>query len=93
MSDLKFTTAGDYLADQAAPKEEFRGKLYDSRHGGPFDRGSADSWYSRGYNPHYYKGDSYNSDRVERDDMTAEEIEQYYAGYEWNEEFGGKKEW
>ena len=93
MSDLKFTTAGDYLADQAAPKEEFRGKLYDSRHGGPFDRGSADSWYSRGPTPHYYTGASYMSDRVERDQMTAEEIEQYYAGYEWNEEFGGKKEW
>lgn len=93
MSDLKFTTAGDYLADQAAPKEEFRGKLYDSRHGGPFDRGSADSWYSRGLNPHYYTGASYSSDRVECDQMTEDEIEAYYAGYDFNEEFGGKKEW
>lgn len=73
--------------------ETFRGKTYDNRHGGPFDRGSADSWYSRGMNPHYYKGATYDSTRVERDDMTAEEIEQYYAGYEWNEELGGKKEW
>jgi hypothetical protein len=73
--------------------ETFRGKTYDSRHGGPFDRGSADSWYSRGMNPHYYEGATYDSTRVDREDMTAEEIEQYYAGYEWNEEFGGKKEW
>ena len=74
-------------------KQEFRGKLYDSRHGGPFDRGAADSWYSRPMKPHYYGGDTYSSTLVERSDMTAEEIEQYYAGYEWNEEFGGKKEW
>jgi len=93
MSDLKFTTAGDYLADQAAPKEEYNGKLYNSRHGGPFDRGSADSWYSRGRNPHYYTGGSYEGDRIERDDMTDEEIEAYHAGYDHNEEFGGKKEW
>jgi len=73
--------------------ETFRGKTYDGRHGGPFDRGSADSYYGRGYNPHYFVGATYSSDRVERADMTAEEIEQYYAGYEWNEEFGGKKEW
>jgi len=32
---------------------EYKGQVYDSRHGGPFDRGSADSWYSRPFNPHY----------------------------------------
>jgi len=66
---------------------------YDKRHGGPWDRGSADSWYSRGSNPHYYKDASYSSDRVECDQMTEDEIEAYYAGYDWNERFGGKKEW
>ena len=25
---------------------------YDQRHGGPWDRGSADSYYGRGYGPH-----------------------------------------
>jgi hypothetical protein len=66
---------------------------YDERHGGPFDRGSADSYYGRGLNPHYYKGATYQSDRVEMADMTAEEIEAYYAGYDDNEESGNKKEW
>ena len=32
--------------------QEFNGKTYPSHHGSPFDRGSADSWYSRGTNPH-----------------------------------------
>lgn len=68
-------------------------KLYDERHGGPFDRGSADSWYSRCINPHYYVGDTSRSDLVEEANMTEEEIKAYNAGYEWNELFGGKKSW
>ena len=39
---------------------------FDTRHGGPFDRGGADFWYNRGYDPHYYTGGSYASDRVEK---------------------------
>ena len=30
-------------------------KTYDKRHGGPFDRGGADSYYRRGMNPHITK--------------------------------------
>jgi hypothetical protein len=26
-------------------------------------------------------------------DLTAEEFVAYHAGYDWNEQFGGKKEW
>ena len=66
---------------------------YDQRHGGPFDRGSADSWYSRPFNPHFYKGGTYQGPRVELADMTAEEITAYTAGYNWNEKFGGKKDY
>lgn len=66
---------------------------HDIRHGGPYDRGSADSWYNRGMTPHYYKGDTYDSDRVNEDQMTAEEIEAYMDGYKDNEMFGGKKDW
>ena len=69
----------------------FTGKTYDSRHGGPFDRGSADNWYNRSINPHYYKGDTHLSDEVT--DLTSEELEAYIAGYNWNEKFGGKKSW
>ena len=67
--------------------------LYDTRHGGPFDRGGADSYYDRGYNPHYFVGATYSSERIELKDMTAEEIAAYTAGYEQNEKFGNKKEW
>ena len=66
---------------------------YDTRHGGPFDRGAADSYYGRGYNPHYFVGDSYNSTRLELVDMSAEEITAYTAGYNENEEFGERKVW
>lgn len=70
---------------------EFNGKTYDARHGGAFDRGSADSWYDRGRNPHYYVGGTHVSDRVV--DLTAEEVEAYNAGYDYNEQFGGKKDY
>jgi len=66
---------------------------YDKRHGGPYDRGSADSYYRRAYSPHYYKGASYNSDRVEMQDMTAQEIVEYTKGYNDNEERGDFKDW
>lgn len=66
-------------------------KKYDDRHGGPFDRGSADSWYDRPREPHYYVGDTGSSERIEEKDMSAEEIEAYHVGYEYNETFGGKK--
>lgn len=67
--------------------------MYDERHGGPFDRGAADSWYRRGFNPHYYVGDTGSSERVEMENMTAEEITAYTAGYNENEEMGCHKEW
>jgi hypothetical protein len=66
---------------------------YDERHGGPYDRGSADSYYRRGFNPHYFVGATYSSEKVEREQMTPEEIEAYSAGYEYNEELGNFKDW
>lgn len=72
---------------------EFEGKEYNNRHGGPFDRGSADSWYSRGIDPHYYTGATYRSTRLDEVDMSEKEIEDYMAGYRYNEQFGGKKDW
>jgi hypothetical protein len=66
---------------------------FDTRHGGPFDRGGADYWYNRGYKPHYYKGGTYTSDRVEKDDMTPEELAAYRAGYCKAEASGDQKDW
>ena len=63
------------------------------RHGGQFDRGGADSYYRRGYNPHYYTADSIQSDRVEQEDMTDIEIEEYRKGYQENEDDGNFKDW
>jgi hypothetical protein len=70
-----------------------RSTEYDTRHGGPFDRGSADSYYSRPFNPHYYLGGTGNSPLIELGSMTAEEITAYSAGYTHNELFGDKKDW
>ena len=69
------------LIDYTAEPIEFEGKLYDQRHGGPFDRGAADSYYRRGYNPHCYEGATQMSPRIERDSMTKEDIQAYTAGF------------
>ena len=71
-------------------KEQTR---YDTRHGGAYDRGSADSYYSRGFNPHYYVEGTSTSPRVELAQMTAQEIVAYTAGFNDNELFGDKKSW
>lgn len=65
----------------------------DTRHGGPYDRGRADSYYHRDQNPHYYLGATGQSPRIEQKDMTIDEIEAYLAGYEDNELEGDKKQW
>jgi len=74
-------------------KFEFKGVEYDvswkskdTRHGGPFDRGSADSYYGRPIRPHFYRGATMLSDRIEKVDMTSEEVDAYYAGYRYNED-------
>ena len=72
---------------------EYLGKVFNVRHGGPFDRGSADSWYNRGINPHYFEGKTYFSRRFDIHEMTQEQVAEYLAGYQYNEEFGGKKEY
>ena len=66
---------------------------YDTRHGGPYDRGGADYYYWRGYEPHYYTGKTYQSDRVEKENMTPEEIKAYTAGYDDAAKLGDRKEW
>ena len=66
---------------------------YDDRHGGPFDRGSADSYYGRGRCPHYYVGGTGTSEEVKITDPDSPEYQAYMAGYEWNEELGSKKDW
>ena len=66
---------------------------YDERHGGAYDRGSADSYYGRGFRPHYFVGGTYTSKEVTKEQMTAEEIAAYTAGYEDNEAEGNFKDY
>ena len=67
--------------------------MIDTRHGGPYDRGSADSYYRRARNPHFYRGATGTSERVGYKDMTPDEVVAYHAGYTDNEEHGDYKEW
>lgn len=73
--------------------EHIQSGYYDERHGGPYDRGQADSYYGREYNPHYFVGDTYNSPKIELAQMTPAEIVAYTAGYRDNEANGDRKEW
>jgi hypothetical protein len=67
-----------------------KGPQFDrERHGSLFDRGSADSYYNRYARPHWYPQGSYQGDPVTK--LTQAEIDEYLAGYEWNELHGDKK--
>jgi len=66
-------------------------KTYNKRHGGPYDRGGADSYYGRPAIPHYFEGATYQSNEIT--DLTDDEVAAYMAGYEDNELNGEKKEW
>ena len=67
----------------------WNGKQYDGRHGGPFDRGAADSYYGRGRRPHFYVEGTGMSPIIE--DLSPDELEAYHAGYDYNEKMGDKK--
>jgi len=66
---------------------------YDDRHGGPYDRGGADSYYRRGFTPHYYSGASMQSEEIPEALMTSAEVDAYRAGYNDNEKLGDFKDW
>ena len=67
--------------------------MLDTQHGSPFDRGGADSYYQRGFDPHYWPSGTHKGYRVEMHEMTAEEITAYTRGYNQNEEAGNFKVW
>jgi len=81
---------------------EYKGIQYDvtwgddnptMEHGGPFDRGSADSYYGRVPHPHHWPAGTGHGTKIERDNMSQEQIDEYYAGYEYNEMLGDRKDW
>jgi hypothetical protein len=73
--------------EQALQGPQFNREL----HGGLFDRGSADSYYSRPRDPHWYPEGSYHGVKVT--ELNDIEIQAYNAGYDYNERFGDKKSW
>jgi len=62
-------------------------------HGSPYDRGGADSYYYRPFDPHWYPKGTYNEPRVGEKDMTEGELEEYRIGYEENEAEGNHKDY
>lgn len=74
------------MIDATAIAEKF------TRHGGAFDRGSADSYYNRAPRPHYFEGATYTSQEIIPAEGSAE-WEAYMMGYEYNEAHGDKKDW
>jgi len=68
-------------------------KEYNKTHGYPWDRGSADSYYGRPIDPHYYPEGTGHGKRIEASEMSKEELEAYHAGYLWNEQYCDKKSW
>jgi hypothetical protein len=69
----------------------YNGKTYESYHGSFFDRGAADSYYHRSRIPHRGGVGGDSGPRIEA--LTADEVEAYNAGYDYNEHFGDKKNW
>ena len=65
----------------------------DKRHGGAWDRGSADSYYHRPRRPHMYVAGTSTSPEITEDLMSDDDIEAYHAGYDYNEHHGDKKSW
>jgi hypothetical protein len=73
-------------------EQALQGPQFDRElHGGLFDRGSADSYYSRPRDPHWYPEGSYHGAKVT--ELNNIEIQAYHAGYDYNERYGDKKSW
>lgn len=69
-----------------------KGPQFDrNQHGSLYDRGSADSYYHRQADPHWWPAGTSNGTKVTT--LTDEEKAEYMAGYRHNEQFGDKKDW
>ena len=78
------------LSDKERVVQVLRGPQFErERHGSLYDRGSADSYYGRPRDPHWFPEGSYNGQPVE--DLNSAEVAEYLEGYDWNERYGHKK--
>ena len=72
--------------------QALRGPQFDRKlHGGLFDRGSADSYYGRPRDPHWWTEGTGHGEKVT--ELNAAEMAEYHAGYDYNEQYGDKKSW
>ena len=79
-------------AEQEQIVRTLRGPQYDrEQHGSLYDRGSADSYYGRMPDPHWWPNGTGHGRQVIQ--LNSAEIEEYLAGYAWNEQYGHKKSW
>lgn len=53
-----------------------------AKHGSAYDRGSADRYYGRSFDPHYFEGDSYQSSRINIVNPDSAEYQAYLAGWQ-----------
>lgn len=60
------------------------------KRGSPQDRGSADRYYGRPFNPHYYPSGTGKGIRIDREQLAEAQIAEYKYGYD-NEE--DRKDW
>lgn len=69
--------------------------LTNEKSGNPYNRGEADSYYHRDFDPHFYPNLSNlgMGTRYGKDMMSDEQIAEYTLGYDNNERVGCKKEW
>jgi hypothetical protein len=67
--------------------------MKDAKHGSPYDRGGADSYYRRPRDPHWWPDGTYIGRRFGSLRMTEDEIAEYNKGYDENEKIGHHKEW
>ena len=61
------------------------------KHGCPYDRGRADSYYWRDYSPHYWPDGTGNGVKITV--LTDDELQEYRKGFDENEDFGHHKDW
>ena len=60
------------------------------KQGSPQDRGSADRYYGRNFDPHWYPNGTGKGNRIELASMTPAEIVEYTYGYNTEED---RKNW
>jgi hypothetical protein len=65
----------------------------DYRHGGPYDRGAADAYYWRPFDPHYYVEDTYSSERIDLLVPETADYKAYKQGFDAAIAAGDFKDW